>query len=128
MEWLLTTVLESAVRTGVVERNSLAHLCIDSTVMEKNIAHPTDSRLLEGLRVKLVDFVKEYELSLRQSYSRQGPRLSQQVGRYAHLYSLIETTKANQQEPYQYLSWLFEHLPKTPVDQIDTLLPWNKPA
>ena len=38
MEWLLTTVLESALSSGVIERGSLAHLCIDSTVMAKNIA------------------------------------------------------------------------------------------
>lgn len=84
MEWLLTTVLESAVSQGVVDRRSLAHVCIDSTVMEKNIAHPTDSALLEGLRAKLVSFIQAHQLSLRQSYSRQGPRLAQQVGRYAH--------------------------------------------
>jgi len=84
MEWLLTTVMQSAVSTGVVERNSLAHLCVDSTEMEKNIAHPTDGRLLEELRVKLVDLVQGHELKLRESYSKQGPRLAQQVGRYAH--------------------------------------------
>jgi len=94
MEWLLTTVLESAASSGVVERHSLAHLCVDSTVMEKNIAHPTDSRLLEGLRVKLVDFIQEHELSLRQSYSRQGPRLAQQVGRYAHAKQFKRMRKA----------------------------------
>jgi len=84
MEWLLTTVIESAIASDVVKRESFAHLCIDSTVMEKNIAYPTDSRLLEKLRVKLVSFLTEHELSMRQSYSRQGPRLAQQVGRYAH--------------------------------------------
>ncbi len=47
MGWLLTTVVESAVSTGVVERSSFAHVCVDSTVMEKNIAHPPDSALLE---------------------------------------------------------------------------------
>lgn len=43
----------------------------------------------------------------------------------ANLYSLIETAKANQVEPYQYLCWLFERLPTTPADQIERLLPWN---
>lgn len=46
----------------------------------------------------------------------------------ACLYSLIETAKANQQEPYQYLSWLFEQLPITPAEKLETLLPWNKPV
>lgn len=84
MEWLLTTVVESAVSSGVVERRDFADVCVDSTVMEKNIAYPTDSALLEKLRVKLVEFMKRSELKIRQTYSRQGPRLSQQVGRFAH--------------------------------------------
>ena len=46
----------------------------------------------------------------------------------ANLYSLIETAKANDQEPYRYLCWLFEQLPITPVEQIETLAPWNMPA
>ena len=45
----------------------------------------------------------------------------------ANLYSLIETAKANQREPYQYLSWLFERLPVTEEKDIDLLLPWNMP-
>ena len=84
MEWLLTTVIESAVGTGIVERKTLAHLCVDSTVMEKNIAHPTDSGLLERIRARLVDSMKSQNLNIRQSYSREGPRLAQQVGRFAH--------------------------------------------
>ena len=43
----------------------------------------------------------------------------------ANLYSLIETAKANQVEPYQYLCWLFDRLPQTPSHEMDRLLPWN---
>jgi IS5 family transposase len=84
LEWLLTTVVESATRSGVVKRDSFAHLSADSTVMEKHIAHPTDSALLETMRGKLVAFMREHGLTIRQSYSRQGPRLAQQIGRHAH--------------------------------------------
>jgi IS5 family transposase len=84
VEWLLTTVVNSAADSGVVDRSSFAHLSVDSTVMEKNIAYPTDSALLEKLRTNIVAFMQEHELSIRQSYSRQGPRLAQQIGRFAH--------------------------------------------
>jgi len=84
MEWLLTTVVSSAQESAMVERSSLAHICVDSTVMEKHILYPTDSGLMEKLRVKLVAFMQSHELSIRQTYSRQGPRVAQQVGRYAH--------------------------------------------
>ncbi|MBU2965231.1 IS66 family transposase [Amphritea sp. 2_MG-2023] len=44
----------------------------------------------------------------------------------ANLYSLIETAKANQLEPYQYLRHIFGQLPKAKnIDQIEALLPWN---
>lgn len=56
------------------------------------------------------------------SNSQRGAKAS------ANLYSLIETAKAIQVEPYQYLSWLFERLPKTRPDNIDSLLPWNMPT
>lgn len=84
LEWLLTTVLNSAINTGMLKRESLAHLSVDSTVMEKNIAHPTDSGLMEKLRKKLVSCLRKNGLSVRQSYSRQGPRLAEKIGRYAH--------------------------------------------
>lgn len=45
----------------------------------------------------------------------------------AHLYSLIETAKANGREPYQYLSWLFEKLPTSKTDDYEQLMPWNMP-
>ncbi len=56
------------------------------------------------------------------STSQRGAKAS------ANLYSLIETAKANSQEPYQYLSWLFENLPKTNTDDYEKLMPWNMPA
>jgi IS5 family transposase len=36
------------------------------------------------MRDKLVAFMRAHELSIRQSYARQGPRLAQQIGRHAH--------------------------------------------
>lgn len=46
----------------------------------------------------------------------------------ANLYSLIETAKANQCEPYHYLSWMLNKLPVTPIDKVDELMPWNMPT
>jgi transposase len=45
----------------------------------------------------------------------------------ANLYSLIETAKASGREPYAYLSWLFEKLPDSSQDDIESLMPWNAP-
>ena len=44
----------------------------------------------------------------------------------ANLYSLIETAKANNLEPYQYLKQIFTTLPTAEsVEDIEALLPWN---
>ena len=48
------------------------------------IAHPTDARLYEKARLRLVKLAHEADLPLRQSYARLGPWLAMQAGRYAH--------------------------------------------
>ena len=46
----------------------------------------------------------------------------------ARLYSLVETAKANDLEPYAYLRHVLTWLPRAEsVDDIDALLPWNVP-
>lgn len=45
----------------------------------------------------------------------------------AALYSLIETAKANKIEPYQYLRYVLEMIPKLSENQLSQLLPWNCP-
>jgi len=47
----------------------------------------------------------------------------------AAFYSLIETAKANKLEPYRYLRYIFNELPKVEsVEQYEALLPWNVDA
>ena len=54
------------------------------------------------------------------SYSPAGAQSS------AVLYSLIETAKANQLEPYHYLKRVFTELPAArTLEQVEALLPWN---
>jgi len=62
--------------------------------MEKNIAHPTDARLYEKARAKLVDLAREGGLYLRQSYARKAPRLAVKIGRYAHARQFKRMRKA----------------------------------
>jgi len=57
---------------------------VDTTVMEKAVAHPTDSRLLERCREHFVKAAARHGLTLRQNYNREAPRLATQVGRYTH--------------------------------------------
>jgi IS5 family transposase len=94
VEWLLTKSIEAGRASGAVAERSLEQVAVDTTVMEKNIAHPTDSRLLERARGQLVDLARAARIELRQSYARLAPRLAAQVGRYAHARQFKRMRKA----------------------------------
>ena len=83
VEWLLTETIEAARRGKVVKKQSFDKIIVDTTVMEKAVAYPTDSRLLERGRQHLVKLATTLGIRLRQNYNRQAPRLAVQVGRYA---------------------------------------------
>ena len=84
VEWLLTETIEAARRGKVVKKQIFDKIIVDTTVMEKSVAYPTDSRLLERGRQHLVKLATTLGIRLRQNYNRQAPRLALQVGRYAH--------------------------------------------
>ncbi len=84
MEWLLTKTIEAAKSSGAVSQRSMQQVIVDTTVMEKAIARPTDSRLLETARMQLVKQAVREGIVLRQNYNRVAPRLAIQAGRHAH--------------------------------------------
>ena len=94
VEWMLTQTIEAGKRAGMVKGNDLKRVTVDTTVMEKNIAHPTDARLYETARRKLVGLAREAGIGLRQNYNRLAPRLAGQVGRYAHARQFKRMRKA----------------------------------
>jgi IS5 family transposase len=93
-EWLLTKTIEAGCSSGVVDVDSLSQVSIDTTVMEKNIAYPTDARLYEKARAKIVALAQEAGVQLRQTYARKAPLLAAQVGRYAHARQFKRMRKA----------------------------------
>ncbi|WP_213299188.1 IS5 family transposase [Paraburkholderia sacchari] len=84
VEELLAETIEAAKRAGVIKASSVKRVIVDTTVMQKAIAHPTDSRLLERCREHLVKAAASHGLKLRQNYNREAPRLAGQISRYAH--------------------------------------------
>lgn len=94
VEWLLTQTIRAGQKSGVIDEDSARRVAVDTTVMEKDIAYPTDARLYERAREQLVDLAQEAEVDLRQSYARLGPRLALQVGRYAHAKQFKRMRKA----------------------------------
>lgn len=84
VEELLVTTIAAAMQMGPVKPAEFERVIVDTTVQEKAIAYPTDSRLLEVARAKLVRLAQRAGLMLRQTYEREGKRLRRQAGGYAH--------------------------------------------
>ena len=59
-------------------------MIVDSTVQEKAIAHPTDSRLLEVARDKIARLAKRAGIKLKLTHEREGRTLRRKAAGYAH--------------------------------------------
>jgi IS5 family transposase len=71
VEELLAETIEAAKRANVIKSSSLKRVIVDTTVMEKALTYPTDSRLLERCREHLVKAAARHGLKLRQNYKRK---------------------------------------------------------
>lgn len=80
VETLLMSTIEAARRGGVIKKASVDRVIVDTTVMPKAIAYPTDGRLLERIRQHLVKAADAHGLRLRQNDNRIAPRLAAQSG------------------------------------------------
>lgn len=94
VEWLLTQTIAAGRKSGAIEEGSLKRVAVDTTVMEKTIAYPTDARLYERARAQLVVLAQGAGVDLRQTYARLAPRLALQIGRYAHAKQFRRMRKA----------------------------------
>ncbi len=81
---LLQASLQAAVQLGAAQPSDFKRVIVDTTVQEKNIAHPTDARLMDTARRRLVRLAKTHGVRLRQSYARVGKRALIRHQRYRH--------------------------------------------
>lgn len=84
VEQLLKTTIETAVAIKAVKISEFERVIVDSTVQEKAIAHPTDSRLLEVAREKIARLAKRAGIKLKQTHEREGKTLRRRAAGYAH--------------------------------------------
>ena len=84
VEELLAQTINVAVQLKLIQPQELTRVIVDSTVQHKAIAHPTDSRLLETARTKLVEAAKGAGIDLKQTFAKEGKELGRKAGRYAH--------------------------------------------
>ncbi|KVD66917.1 transposase [Burkholderia ubonensis] len=72
---LLATTVAVAANMKAVTLVEFKHAIVESTVREKASAFPTDSRLLEVARTKLVQLARRAGLALKQTDERKGKQL-----------------------------------------------------
>src|ERR1700704_1287578 len=84
LQALLQESLAVATKTGAMKPSELSRVIVDTTVQPKNVTFPTDARLLNRAREKLVKLAKKLGVELRQSYARVGKFALIQHQRYAH--------------------------------------------
>jgi IS5 family transposase len=109
MEQLLGETLETAKRGDHLTEQHMERVNVDTTVQEKAIAYPTDTRLQHRARVLLVKAAKDRDIPLRQSYLRLGKRALIMSSRYAHARQM-RRAKAEQKKVKNYLGRVYRNI------------------
>ena len=81
---LVKESLATAHRVGALRLKDMKRVTVDTTVQPKNIAFPTDAKLLYTSIVRLGRLCRKHNVRLRQSYIRVGKRALIKAQRYAH--------------------------------------------
>ena len=83
-EQLLKETIEAGLKLKAVKAYQLKRVNVDTTVQEKEIRFPTDARLYDRARQRLVNAAKDRGIALRQNYNRKSKQLLHKQSRYAH--------------------------------------------
>ena len=87
-EELLAQTLTAGIKMGAIDSSIFKRVNVDSTVQEKNVRFPTDSRLYDRAREKLVKEAKKEGIPLRQNYSRVSKRELRRQSGYSKAHQL----------------------------------------
>jgi transposase, IS5 family len=83
-EQMLRATIEAGMAMRVIRPSELKRINVDTTVETKAIRFPTDARLYQRMRERLVKAARAEGLTIKQSYEHVGRRLLMQSSRYAH--------------------------------------------
>jgi transposase, IS5 family len=91
---LLQESLSVAIKTGAMKPQDTRRVIVDTTVQPKNVMFPTDAKLLNRARERLVALAKKTGIDLRQSYTRVGKFALIKHQRYAHAHQFKRANRA----------------------------------
>ncbi len=83
MEIILAETIRLGLVSGVVTKKDIEQVSVDTTVQEKAVTFPTDSKLRHKARKALVILAKQYDIPLRQSYVRKSRNALFMMNRYS---------------------------------------------
>ena len=83
-EQMLRATIDAGIEMRVIRPIELKRINVDTTVQTKAIRFPTDARLYQRMRERLVKVARAEGLTIKQSYKHVGRRLLMQSSRYAH--------------------------------------------
>jgi IS5 family transposase len=83
-EQMLRATIQAGMKMRVIRPAELKRVNVDTTVETKAIRFPTDARLYQRMRERLVKTARAEGISIKQSYRHVGRRLLMQFSRYAH--------------------------------------------
>jgi IS5 family transposase len=92
-EKLLRELIGVAIKEEIIEEKDIEKVIVDTTVQEKAVTYPTDSKLQHRARLLLLKEAKKAGLKLRQSYVRLGKQALFRGSRYAALHQLKRARK-----------------------------------
>jgi IS5 family transposase len=83
-EAMMKETIGAGVAMKVITSTQASHVNIDTTVQTKAIRYPTDARLYDRARERLLAHARQSGLLIRQSYARVGRHLVMKAVLYAH--------------------------------------------
>ena len=83
-EILLKATIDTAIAMRAIKPAEFERVIVDTTVQEKAIAFPTDARLLEIARRKVVNAAQRAGIVLHQTFAKEGATLLYKAGGCAH--------------------------------------------
>jgi IS5 family transposase len=123
-EELLKETIEAGLKLKAVKPFQLKRINIDTTVQEKEVRFPTDSRLYDRARQHLVALAKERGIKLRQNYNRKSKQMLFKQSRYSHARQM-KRARASTRKLRNYLGRVLRDIERNcpePDEQLQSLM------
>lgn len=125
MECILAETIRLGLVTGVVKKRDIENITVDTTVQEKVVTFPTDSKLRHRARKALVFLAKEYDVPLRQTYVRKSKNALFMANRYSAARQMGRAKK-EQRKIKTYLGCVIRNIEREIVKRPDVASAFSK--